>query len=723
MHLFRTSIPCFVGAALAAADPLPAAADAAAHAPNEPFRLQHVIVTAAPYARERFELAQPTSVVAGRELLLGDGGSLGELLNGQSGVSSTWFGPGASRPTIRGLAGDRVRILANGTGTLDASVISPDHAVSLDPLLIERVEVVRGPATLLHGGSALGGVVNVIDHRIHTARPEAPFNARIEARALSVNDEQSGGAVLEGGRGAFAWHVDGYRRTSGNVEIPGFAESAARRAAEREEAAGHGEEPPEEIAGYIPNTAVASDGGAIGFSLIGDGGSVGFAYSGHNTLYGVPAGAHVHAHDDDNDEPDEQDAEPEHEPGAVKIDLRQRRFDLQGTLTRPFAVFSGARFKLGTARYRHMELEGDEIGTVFRNRGFDARAELLHESAGLFRGAIGWQGGRSEFDAFGEEAFLPPSRTETHAVFVFEEAELAPFTWQIGARVERQDIELQNGSGLATDETALSASTGLVWSPGEAWTLSASLAHSERAPNAQELFADGAHIGTGAYEIGDPTLSKERSLALDLSLRRRVGFVTGALTVFAYDIGGYIYEQPTGEVAVEHAGEFELVPADDEAADGKLAVYRFVQHDARFHGAELELVLHLHESDAQRLDIIVGADTVRARNRSLNINLPRITPRRLKAGIAWERGPLALGGDIQWVAQQDRVAPEESPTDGYALIGAYATWRIAHGTAVVDLFVRGSNLGDEEARPHTSFLKDVAPLPGRNVAIGVRTTF
>ncbi len=727
---FRTASLFVLTAALAAAQT--PAAPPGRHAHDEPVQLENVLVSASPYARHQADLAQPTSVLAGRELLLNQSNSLGELLSGQPGVSSTYFGPGASRPVIRGLGGDRIRLLNSGVGAIDASVVSPDHAVSLDPLLIERVEVVRGPATLLHGGNAVGGVVNVIDHRIHTTRPGEAFNARIEARAASGNDERSGGAVFEGGQGAFAWHVDAYRRTAGDVEIPGFAESARRRAADAAEAAEHGEEPPEEIAGHIPNTALVADGGAAGFSLIGPRGYIGFAYSGHNTRYGVPAGAHEHApgeghdhegEDHDHDSDDHGD-DPPAEDHAVRIDLRQRRLDVQGAYTQPFGIFNEARFKFGTARYRHVELEGDEIGTVFRNRGHDARVELLHGPLGAFTGALGWQGGRSDFEAVGDEAFLPPSRTATNALFVFEEGDFKPLAWQLGARFEQQDIDLRDGSGVSRDHDAVSASTGLVWTLDDTWTLGASLAHTERAPNAQELFADGAHVGTGAYEIGDASLAREKSLAADLTLRKRLGFVTGSLTVFANRFDGYIYEQPTGFVAVAHDDHFHLVPADDEEAEhGGLPVYRFVQHDAEFHGAELEAIFHLHREDQRQLDLTVGADVVRARNTTERTDLPRITPARLKTGLAWTNGALSLGGEVQWIARQHRVAPGETPTAGYALVGAYASYRIAWDRAVFDIFLRGTNLTDEEARLHTSFLKHVAPLPGRSFTLGVRTTF
>ncbi|HEY0947661.1 MAG TPA: TonB-dependent receptor [Opitutaceae bacterium] len=696
---FSRLLPVLATASLATAQVVPPE-----HTHDEPVALENVVVTAHPYGRSQADLAQPTNVLAGRALALHQSNSLGELLSDEVGVSSTYFGPGASRPVIRGLGGDRVRVLTNSVGSIDASVTSPDHAVALDPLLIERVEVVRGPATLLYGNSAVGGVVNVIDHRIHTTLPESPFNSRAELRVNSVNDEHSFGAVAEGGAGRFAWHLDGYRRDAEDVRIPGFAESARLRAEEAEEAAEHGEAPPEEISGRIPNTALNADGGAAGFSFIGERGYIGLSYSGHNTLYGVPAGAHAHQHEEEDAGAGEE-APAAEEEDPVRIDLRQRRVDLQGELTQPFAIFRGAKFKLGVARYRHQELEGGEIGTVFTNRGYDGRLELLHEQVGPVTGAFGVQSSRSDFEAIGAEAFVPPSRTENGALFLFEEAELKPVTLQFGARYETQDIALRDGSGISRDGDSVSLSAGVVWALAESWSLSASLSRNERQPSAQELYSNGPHIGTAAFELGDPGLGKEKSVGLDVSLRKRAGFVTGALTGFVNRFDGFIYEQPTG-------GE----------EDG-LTVYQYVQRDAEFYGAELETILHLHESAAQQLDLTLGADLVRARNTSDDTDLPRITPQRTKVGLAWVRGPYSAGGEVQFVAAQDRVAPNETPTDRYALVSAYAGYRFALGRATYDVFVRGSNLTDEEARLHTSFLKEVAPLPGRGITVALRASF
>jgi iron complex outermembrane receptor protein len=721
VHLSTVMSPFRISSAIL----LIAAPCAAATLPHEDaVSLENFVVTASPYARPQSELAQPTTVVAGRELLLNPASSLGELLSDQPGISSTYFGPGASRPVIRGLGGDRIRMLTDGVGIFDASVISPDHAVAVDPLLIERVEVVRGPATLLYGSNAVGGVVNTIDHRIHTTRPNQPFNARVEARVSSVNDEESAGAVMEGGAGSLAWHLDAYRRNAGDVEIPGFAESGRRRAADLAEAAEHGEEAPTPTFGYIPNTAVAADGGAAGFSFIGERSFAGLAYSGHNAVYGIPAAAHQHQEDGHEEGEAEEEEEARETAEGVRIDLRQRRMDLQGGITEPFGIFNEARVKVGIARYRHMELEGDEVGTVFRNRGFDGRLELLHQPIGAFSGALGWQGTQSDFEAEGEEAFLPSSRTRTHALFLFEETQTKPLGWQLGARVERQAIDLRDGSLTSRNETNFSVSSGAVWTLDDTWTISASLAHAERAPNVQELFADGPHLGTSAYEIGDPALNSERSLALDLTLRKRAGFVTGSATVFANRFDGYIYENPTGLIAVAHDDHFHFVPPDDEEAEhGGLPVYRYVQHEALFHGAELETVFHLYHAEERQLDLTLGADFVRARNSTTRSPLPRITPARLRAGLDWRSGGLALGTDAQFVDHQHRIAPGETPSAGYVLTSAYVSYRFTVDRMILDLFLRGTNLGDEEARVHTSFLKDIAPLPGRNVTVGLRVSF
>ncbi|WP_221030695.1 TonB-dependent receptor [Actomonas aquatica] len=693
-----------------------------AAADNHTVHLGDFVVSTHPYARSQSEIAQPTTVIGDETVRRDQAATLGELLANQPGVSSTYFGPGSSRPVIRALGGPRVAVLQNGTDTIDASVISPDHAVSLDPLLIERVEVTRGPAALLQGGSAIGGAVNVVTHRIHTTAPEPGIHGRTEGRYATGNDERAFGLVIEGSSGALAWHVDAFDRRSGDVEIPGYAESARLRAEEEaehdhddedhdeEDHDDHDEEEEAEAYGHVPNSYVDSTGGALGLSWVGDRGYLGFAYSGFDTLYGIPPGAHSHEHheDEDHEEEDHDDEDhDEHEHGEelVSVDLSQRRFELEGELRDPFAALRALRFRAVHADYEHRELEGDEIGTTFTNRGYDLRLDALHQPWGGLQGAVGAKFGESEFDAVGAEAFLPAYRTREFALFAFEEVEAGPTLWQFGARWDHTGIDVEDGSGRRASEDAVSGSLGWVQKLNESWTVAASLAHTERTPSAQELYADGPHIGTNAYELGDANLGHEISHGLDLSLRHRGELFSSELTVFLNHFDGYIYENPTGA-----------------EADG-LPVYAFVQRDADFHGAEFTTTIHLHEDQHGHLDLSLSGDFVRARNTSDRTDLPRTTPTRLRAGLDWSLHQWRAGADVSHVFEQDRTAPGETTTDAYTLVGLYGGYRWVTSAVTWDLLLRGSNLTDEEARVHTSFLKEVVPLPGRNLSLSLRASF
>jgi iron complex outermembrane receptor protein len=639
--------------------------------------LDPIVTTASPLAREADEIAQPTSVVGGHLLDERRQATLGETLSGQPGVDSTYFGPGASRPVIRGLGGDRIRVLAGGIGTIDASVISPDHAVSLDPLLVERVEIVRGPATLLYGGGAIGGVVNVIDGRIPETLPAAPVTGRFEARGATAAHELAGAGVLEGAVGRWAWRLDGFRRETDDVRIPGLGPTPEKAA----EMIAEGETPSN---GTLVNSATDTSGGSAGLSYIGPAGHLGVSYNGFDSFYGIVA------------EPD------------VRIDLRQRRWDLHGEWLQPAGVLRAIKLQLGFGDYRHDELEGEEVGTRFTNEGHEGRLEFLHEKIGPFEGALGFQSTRSDFAALGDEAFLPPSVTTGNAVFLYEEAATGAVTWQLGARWERQKIAPDAGSGHGEVSHPLSTFTGgAVWTLSPDYALALSVSANERAPNAQELFADGPHVGTGTYEVGDMGLRPEKSIGVDLSLRRTAGFVTGELNFFVNRFDGYIYEQDTGAV-------------DDESG---LPVFAYVQRDAQFYGGELEVTFHLQKGKDRATDLRFFADSVRATNTTDNTPLPRTTPVRFGVGLDWHAGPWSFTTELRHVGDQDRVAPGETPTDGYELLSVAFSRHIDIGRGHAELFLRGTNLLDETARVHASFLKDIAPLPGRDVSVGIRYLF
>jgi iron complex outermembrane receptor protein len=670
--------------------------------------LDQFITTAAPFARNQVDLAQSTTVLGGQSLRLKQQSTLGDTLAAETGMSATSFGPGASRPIIRGLGGDRIRLLENSVGMIDASVTSPDHAVSVEPFLIDRIEIVRGPASLLYGSNAVGGVINVITHRIETDLPTERLRGGAELRFGSAADEFARGAVVdvalrsEPGR-ALVLHLDGFRRSADNLRIPGFAESDRVRADEIEHAREQGDPAPPFAFGRLPNSARLSDSAAAGLSYVSETFHLGASYSGLDTTYGVPG----HAHAD--------------EPGGTRIDLRQRRTDTQGEWHHDAGLITGARFKFGYAEYRHAEIEPDgAIGTIFRNRGHDGRFEITHGDGQPWSGAAGVQSSRSDFSAIGEEAFLPPSRTANSALFVFEEISHEPITWQFGGRVERTTITSAQGGRRRDDE--FGGSLGAVWKFHRDHVLAFSATHTGRAPSAQELYAHGAHAGTQSFEIGDDRLDPERSLGLEASLRRRNGGITGAVTVFAHEFRGYIFERPTGLLAVNEVGGWSFVsPANVDADREALPVYQYVQRNARFWGAEAEAVWHLHHDRDYQLDLRFAADFTRAREGANN--LPRIPAARLTTGLFWAHEAWSAGMEVQRVFDQNRVAASETATDGYTLASVHVSRTFSIGRARWDLFLRGSNLANADVRPHTSFVKDLAPLARRAVTGGLRLSF
>ena len=659
---------------------------------------EELVVTATADPRRQLDVAQPTTVLSGEELETRSGTTLGETLSEQPGVSTTYFGPGAGRPVIRGFGGDRIRVLEGGLGSADASSTSPDHAVSSDPMAAERIEVIRGPATLLYGSSAVGGVVNILTERIPEFVPEEAVTGSLHLRGGSAADERSGSVELGGALGGrLAWHADYLNRETDDYEIPGFAESERFREAEEEEHEGE-----EEVRGVLENSSQESESGSVGLSWVADQGFLGLSVSGLDTNYGVPG--HGHGEEEGEHEEGEKGEHEEEEEAAVRIDLEQRRIDLAGELLRDTGPFRGMKLRLGSADYEHVELEGAEVGTRFENETFEGRLELVQRRRGRLSGTVGLQGSTSDFAAFGEEAFVPPSTTDLLALFAYEEVDFDPFRLQFGSRWESQDVSAETDLPDRSFD-AFSASVGGILDLGASHALAATLSRSARIPTATELYADGPHAATSAFEIGDPTFDEEVGLGLDLSLRRTEGRVTGSVTGFYDRFDDYIFERLTGE-----------------EEDG-LTVIQFTQRDAEFWGAEAQALVDLYESEASHLVLELTGDTVRAELRDTGEPLPRIPPLRLGAGLDYHRGPWRLFGEVRWSDKQDRLSENETLTDSYTLVNAAVSYRFLLGDSVLDVFLRGRNLTDEEARLHTSFLKDLAPLPGRDISLSVGLHF
>lgn len=662
--------------------------------------MEELVVSAGAGARSRLEVAQPTSVLTGEELDRQRKATLGETLAEQAGVSSSSFGPGASRPVIRGLGGERVRTLSSGIGSADAAGTSPDHAVSLDPLSAERIEILRGPATLLYGSSAVGGVVNTLDGRIPDYVPEEAISGDVSLGGGSSADERSGALSLNGGRGVFAWHADYSRREADDQEIPDDARA----------------EDGDPLGGVLENSALDTESGSLGASWVGERGFLGVSASGFDTLYGVPAGHHH----EEGEEAEEEEEE------AVRIDLEQRRFDLKGEIlfagvgdavgsaSGPLLGWiEGVKVRLGVSDYEHVELEGAEVGTRFANDSWEGRVEVVQRpstvAVGSLSGSVGVQASSSDFVAVGEEAFVPASVTDDLAVFAFQELSRGAWTYQLGARVESRDLD---PAGRLPERSfdGLSGSLGLVWKLSEHHSLTAALSRTERLPTATELYADGPHVATRAFEIGDPDLGAEDSLGIDLSWKTHLERVHGEVNLFHNRFDGFIYE--------------DFTSAEEDGLD----IVRFVQRDAEFTGAEVDLLWRLGEVAGGHFDLRTRADYVRAEltdglGSAGERSLPRIPPLRLGLGLSYHRGPWQGTVEVRRAEEQDRVSARETPTDSHTLLNASASYRLFAGDTVTDLVLRGTNLTDEVARNHVSFLKDDVPMPGRDVSLLVRVAF
>ncbi len=651
------------------------------------FHLDEMVVSAGAGSTRRSEAYQPASVMTSRDLVIGGEASLGETLSREAGVSSTYFGPGSSRPVIRGIGGDRVRILEGGIGTGDASSTSPDHAVAVEARNAERIEVIRGPATLLYGSSAVGGVVNVLDDRIAREPPTQPFSGYLEGLGGSVADERTVSGAASAAFGRFVVSGSGLYRDTKDYAIPGLAEAFPEPGEELEE-------------GVLENSAVSSSRANGGVSWVSERGYVGVAYTRQRSDYGIPG----HAHEEEVVPPP---TEPEEEE-FVTIDMMQDRVDFEGALRFGAGAFRNVKGRFGYTDYEHTELEGEAVGTRFFNEYLEGRLESEHSFTDRTQGAVGAQLLSRDFEAVGDEAFVPPSTTTAMALFGYEELEVTEaLSVQGGMRIERQRAE---SSGLAVrTQRAFSASLGANWDAHELLSLSLSASRSTKLPNSEELFSDGPHVATRAYEIGDPTLDVEVALGLDFTAHVHADRFRGSASVFTTGFSDYIYDAATGN-----------------ERDG-LTEYRYTQGDARFTGAEVEAELDVVEGDpssgAPHLSIDVIGDFVNAKLTDTDEFLPRIPPMRVGGGVNFRQGGLTARAGVRHAMKQNDLGPFETVTSAYTLVSASISYRLFTGGLFHDISLVGSNLTDAEARMHTSFLKDMAPLPGRELRLIYRLNF
>ncbi len=629
--------------------------------------LDKVLVTASPLRDTADALSKPAEVLAGERLDENRAASLGETLSSLPGVQSSNFGPGVGRPVLRGMDGPRVAVLSDGMGTQDVSTVSQDHSPAVEAFLADQIEVLKGPSTLLYGSGAIGGLVNVVDGRIPEAAIDGGFGGRAEMRFdAGGRDGQTDMFRVDGGNDRFALHADGVYRNQKDYDTP---------------------------EGGQANSFIDTKTGSLGGSLLGDWGFVGVSAARFEDDYGNPG------------EPGDLAAGER----GVWLRMRQNRYDLKGGLTDPWGEGSGLRFSFGHTDYDHIEFEGDEVGTTFKKTANEGRVEASFAGAGAWTGAAGLQGGDSTFEAIGEEAFVPRTNTRSLGVFGVARGKFDPFQLDLGARVDKVESDPEGGS--SRDFRPLSLSAALSWKLDEQWRLTANLDHAERAPAEEELFADGPHIATLAYEIGDAGLGKEKANQLELGAQYRGERIDAKLSAYYNRFDDFIYLVDTGESWYW----------DEE--DEELPIRQWSQADARFHGFEGEATFHLVDDERGSWDLRVYGDTVRGTLASGG-NLPRIGPSRIGAQLRWENESWRASLGALRYAKQDRIAEGETPTDGYTLVDAHLAYhRDFGGRAAWEVFADGSNLTDEVARVHTSFLKDSVILPGRSVSFGVRLFF
>lgn len=641
-------------------------------------RLRPVVVTGNPLGADG--LATPATVLNGDALTLKRGSSLGETLNGLPGVSATYFGPNASRPMIRGLDGDRVRMLDNAGASFDASALSFDHAVPIDPLIVDRIEVLRGPAALLYGGGAIGGAVNAINNRIPRERVNG-LSGAAELRAGGADSQRAGAMRLEAGHGDYALHVDAFGRRTSDLRVPTFTPM--------EDGA------PLDRTSRVRNSASRYGGGSVGASrLLDRGGYVGLNVDEFDSRYGTPAEAGIH------------------------IDMTRRHAGLAGEWKMLGGLIAAVRSQINHTRYEHQEIEkSGEVGTTFRTSGDEWRLEAEHALIGGWRGVIGWQLENADFSALGDEAFVPSTRNRNRALFALEERAWAGGRLTLGARTDRVAVSSQ-GDAVDAPEPRFgapaqrrfgltSASISNLYQLSPQWSLSGVLSYTERAPTAFELFANGVHAATGSYELGDAELQKERGTHVDVAIAWSHGASDWRLGMF------------TG-----HFGNFIALDATGRDVDGTVPEYAFRGVRARMSGVELDGRQRLVEHP-YRLDVTGKIDVTRGSNLDTGRPLPRIAPWRALIGIDLAQGGWTARMEAEMAARQGRVSPSDVPTAGYTLLNASLMRKLDGNGGDAVWFLKVDNLGDRLAYSASTLrsVRDLSPLPGRSVRTGVRVAF
>lgn len=671
--------------------------------------LEEVVVTSDGLKHATSKSAKPVTVLSGEQLRTKIGSTIGDTLSNELGISNQSFGGGVGVPVIRGQSGSRVRVMQNSLGNNDASSLSPDHASGVDPIIAERVEVLRGPSTLLYGTGAIGGIVNVIDNRIPEEVPDKIIGGAAEQRYDSATSETSSALKLEGGKGKFAYHVDGFYRDQNNTHIGGTAidETAVRKHDPSFNSLPVGDL--QNTEGFIGNTQARSRGGSVGLSYINDLGMIGGAANSLEKNYGIP--------------PDGHGEDPVH------VELTQTKYDVKAQLNKPFSLAEQIRMKFGYTDYQHIEFDGNTPGTTFLNEAFESRLEMERKPMGIVKGVTGFQSTNSTFEALGEEGkIIPKSDINTFSLFDVESFTVGDVTYELGGRAEWYSINPDLGFNSSRDVKVkdveyfpLSGSASALWQVTDQHQLSLGFTHSQRAPQIQELFSDGFHHATRSYERGDADLNKEISNNIDLGYRFNSSWMSAEINLFHNWVGDYIYQQRlSNELFDADTGGFV---APGTACDECFPLLNSQQADATFKGFEAQTIFPLMENNYGALDLTLFGDYTRGTFDN-GKDVPRMPPLRYGFQLSYEKDDFASNLRFTRAEAQNNAGDNETDTKGYLLLNLQAQYRLAsfHESEVL-LFAKGKNLLDENIRTSTSYLRNFAPEAGRSAELGIRISY
>ena len=613
--------------------------------------------------------------------------TIGDALADELGVYSNQYGSGSSRPVIRGQDGPRVKVLQHASETADVSSLSPDHAVTVDPILAKQIEIIRGPSTLLYSAGTVGGLVNVTDQKIPTSMPEKGLEGTAGLRYNSGSDEKlaSAGATVALGS-QFALRVEGSKREANDYIAPNYF---------------HEHEGELEKERRIGNTFAKGETVSVGGSWIGERGFAGIAYTNRQDQYGLPG--HSHEYESCTVSGNlligcgEEDYGDEHETGPW-VDLKSERYDFRTEILNPLAGFEKLRAHASYTDYQHDEIEGDSVATTFKSKSYDARLEMVHQPIADWEGVVGVQYNQQKLDITGEESILEPTKTQKWSVFGLEHKQWNDFHFELGSRVDHQTIDIESDR-KDYDDHAVSYSGAVNWMFAPNYKLSLVGSHQERLPLAQELYADGKHLATNTYERGNENLDVEKSNNLELGFHYDTDKIDYHVHIYHNWYDNYIYAQTAYRYE-----NFRLVD--------------YTQDKARFYGTEAEASYALN--DVYKMSVF--GDYVRGKID--NENAPRVPAGRLGTKVNANFSNTWSGtAEYYHVFEQDRIASYETETEGYNMVnlGFAYNGQYMQGNDY-RVYFKANNLLDETVYSHTSFLSTI-PQVGRNFTVGLDFSF